>query len=136
MRISVRKTGLAILAIALIAVGGMFHLASAIAASTAYSDAAFQAAQASGAPILVEVHASWCPTCKAQTPIIEQLTSQDKLKNMKIFRVDFDSQKAEVRKFGAQMQSTLIVFKGKSEVGRSVGDTKRDSIAALLDKGL
>ena len=127
---------LAVMALALISFGGFIQQTSAVAASSAYSDTAFQAAQASGVPILVEVHASWCPTCKAQAPIIDQLTSQDKFKDMKILRIDFDSQKAEVRKFGAQMQSTLIVFKGKSEVGRSVGDTKRDSIAALLDKAL
>jgi len=136
MKVRFRMIRLAVVAFALIAFGGIIQQTSAVAASTAYSDAAFQSAQASGAPILVEVHASWCPTCKAQAPIIEQLTSQDRFKNIKVLRVDFDSQKAEVRKFGAQMQSTLIVFKGKSEVGRSVGDTKRDSIAALLDKAL
>lgn len=136
MKVQFRVIRLAVMALALIAFGGFIQQTSAVAASTAYSDTAFQAAQASGVPILVEVHASWCPTCKAQAPIIDQLTSQDKFKDMKILRIDFDSQKAEVRKFGAQMQSTLIVFKGKSEVGRSVGDTKRDSIAALLDKAL
>ena len=136
MKVQFRMTRLAVMVLALIAFGGFIQQTSAVAASTAYSDTAFQAAQASGVPILVEVHASWCPTCKAQAPIIDQLTSQDKFKDMKILRIDFDSQKAEVRKFGAQMQSTLIVFKGKSEVGRSVGDTKRDSIAALLDKAL
>ena len=136
MKVQFRVIRLAVMALALIAFGGFIQQTSAVAASTAYSDTAFQAAQASGVPILVEVHASWCPTCKAQAPIIDQLTSQDKFKDMKILWIDFDSQKAEVRKFGAQMQSTLIVFKGKSEVGRSVGDTKRDSIAALLDKAL
>jgi thioredoxin 1 len=44
--------------------------------------------------------------------------------------------KPVVKDFGAQMQSTLIVFKGAKEQGRSVGDTKEASIAALLDKSL
>jgi thioredoxin 1 len=34
------------------------------------------------------------------------------------------------------MQSTLIAFKGQGETGRSVGDTDRSSIAALLNKTL
>jgi hypothetical protein len=34
------------------------------------------------------------------------------------------------------MQSTQIVFKGEYETGRSVGDTERSSIAALLNKTL
>jgi thiol-disulfide isomerase/thioredoxin len=111
-------------------------LVQAASASTPYSESAFKSAQAAGEPILVEVHASWCPTCKAQTPIIGELAAQPKFKNLRIFRVDFDSQKADVKKFGAQMQSTLIVFKGGTEIGRSVGDTKHDSIAALLGKSL
>jgi thioredoxin 1 len=101
-----------------------------------YSAEAFKAAQASGNPILIEIHADWCPTCKAQKPILDKLTADPKFKDLKIFRVDFDSMKSEVKAFGAQMQSTLIVFKGATETGRSVGDTKEASIAALLDKSL
>lgn len=97
---------------------------------------AFAAAQKADKPILVEVHATWCPTCKAQQPIIGELTRQPKFKDMAVFRIDFDSQKDVVRALGAQSQSTLIVFKGSREVGRSVGDTKRDSIASLLDKSI
>ena len=39
-----------------------------------------------------------------------------------------------MRGLKAQMQSTLITFKGEKEVGRSVGDTRRQSIEALLNK--
>ena len=107
-------------------------------ASTAvpFSADAFKAAQASGGPILVEIHADWCPTCKAQGPILDKLTAEPKFKDLKIFRVDFDAMKPVVRQFGAQMQSTLIVFKGSAEQGRSVGDTREASIAGLLDKSL
>lgn len=33
-------------------------------------------------------------------------------------------------------QSTLITFKGKKEVGRSIGDTNATSIEALLNKAI
>ena len=101
-----------------------------------FSGEAFRAAQASGSPILVEIHADWCPTCKAQNPILDKLTADPKFRDLKIFRVDFDAMKPVVKQFGAQMQSTLIVFKGAAEQGRSVGDTKEASIAALLDKSV
>jgi thioredoxin 1 len=128
-----------LLNVALIA--GALTVAATLApswASTAvpFSPEAFKAAQAAGSPILVEVHAWWCPTCKAQNPILEKLTAEPKFKNLKVFRVDFDGQRAVATEFGAQMQSTLIVFKGAAEQGRSVGDTKEASIAALLDKSL
>jgi thioredoxin-like negative regulator of GroEL len=101
-----------------------------------FSAEAFKAAQAAGSPILVEIHAGRCPTCKAQNPILDRLTAEPKFKDLKIFRVDFDAMKPVVKEFGAQMQSTMIVFKGATEQGRSVGDTKEASIAALLDKSL
>ena len=122
-------------------VAGALMLAAPFAPSWAnsavpFSDEAFKAAQASGSPILVEIHADWCPTCKAQKPILDKLTAAEKFKDLKIFRVDFDAMKPVVKEFGAQMQSTLIVFKGAAEQGRSVGDTKEASISALLDKSL
>ena len=101
-----------------------------------FSADAFKAAQAAGNPILVEIHADWCPTCKAQNPILDKLTSAAKFKDLKVFRVDFDAMKPVVKEFGAQVQSTLIVFKGSAEQGRSVGDTREASIEALLNKSL
>lgn len=103
------------------------------AGPVAYDDAAFKAALDSGKPVLVSIHADWCPTCKAQAPILDGLL-KGRFSDMTAFRVDFDSQKDIVRAFGAQMQSTLIVFHNGAEVGRSVGDTDPASIEALLAK--
>ncbi|WP_333824679.1 thioredoxin family protein [Pinisolibacter sp.] len=101
-----------------------------------YNAAAFDAAHGAGASILVEVHAPWCPTCRAQAPILEDLRKAPQFGELKVFRVDFDSQKDALKRFGVRTQSTLITFKGGKETGRSVGDTNRDSIAALLAKAI
>jgi thioredoxin 1 len=97
-----------------------------------YTQKAFDAAQASGKSILVDISAPWCPTCRAQAPIIDKLSAEAKFKDLMIFHVDFDSQADVVRALGAQQQSTLIVFKGGKEMGRSVGDTDAGSIGKLL----
>jgi thioredoxin 1 len=120
-------------------------IASLAAASLAVSPAlaetgpafdanAFADAQKAGRPILIAIHASWCPTCKAQAPIVSELRADPRFKNLAYFEIDFDSQKDLVNRFGARMQSTLIVFKGDKEEGRSVGDTNRHSIYALVSK--
>ena len=128
-----RRSILIVTAVIATAVG----LSPASAASPQpFNAQAFADAQKAGKPILIAIHASWCPTCKAQAPILDQLTSDPKFKNLAYFVVDFDSQKDLVRRFGARMQSTLIAFKGDKEEGRSVGDTNRTSIAALLNKTL
>jgi len=106
------------------------------ASSQPFNAQAFADAQKAGKPILVAIHASWCPTCKAQAPILNELTNDPKFKNLAYFMIDFDSQKELVRRFGARVQSTLIAFKGDKEQGRSAGDTNRASIAALLNKTL
>ena len=97
---------------------------------------AFAAAQKAGKPILVDIKASWCPTCHAQAPILGQLEAQPKFKDLVVLEVDFDTQKDVVRQFGARMQSTLIAYKGAKEATRSVGDTNAGSIATLLDAAL
>jgi len=101
-----------------------------------FSTKAFTEAQKEGKSILVDISAPRCPTCRAQKPILEELTAGPLFKDLVVFDVDFDSQKGDVRALKAQSQSTLIAFKGQTEVGRSVGDTNQDSIAALLKSSL
>jgi len=101
-----------------------------------FDQTAFEAAQAAGKPILVEVSAPWCPICKAQAPILSRLKSDPRFKELVSFDIDFDSQKDLLRKFNVQTQSTLIVFKGKQETGRSTGDTNAGSIETLLGKSI
>jgi thiol-disulfide isomerase/thioredoxin len=97
-----------------------------------FTQAAFDAAQAAGKPILVDIHAWWCPICAKQAPTLEKLQSSTELGDLTVFKVDFDSQKDVVHQFGAQMQSTLIVFHGKTEKGRSTGMTDPQKIHDLL----
>ncbi len=101
-----------------------------------FSQAALVEAQKEGKPILVDIFAAWCPTCRAQKPILEEFTAEPQYKDMVVLEVDFDSQKDDVRALKAQRQSTLIAYKGKTEMGRSVGDTNANSIADLLKSTL
>lgn len=106
------------------------------ATEAAFTRQAFAASEQAGKPILVHIEASWCPTCARQRPILARLAADPKYRDLVIYKVDFDRQKDVVRAFGARMQSTLIAFHGKTEEGRSVGDTDPASIAALVGKTL
>jgi thioredoxin 1 len=113
-----------------------FSPLAAAMSPTAYSPNAFAAAQAAGKPILLHITAPWCPTCKAQKPILSKLEGTAKFKGLVAFDIDFDTSKALLRKLHVAQQSTLIVYKGKKEMGRSTGDTDPASIAALLGKAI
>ena len=101
-----------------------------------YTQQAFAAAQAAGKPILLHITAPWCPTCKAQRPILSKLEATPKFKDMVVLDIDFDTSKPLLRKLHVAQQSTLIVYKGKTEVGRSTGDTDPASIETLLGKAI
>ncbi len=99
-----------------------------------FTAAEFARAQAAGAPILVFVEASWCPTCARERPILARLAADPAFKDLKILDVDFDRQKDVVRSLGVRMQSTLIVFRGRNERGRATGETDPQAIRALVEK--
>ncbi|WP_428492675.1 thioredoxin family protein [Rhodopila sp.] len=99
-----------------------------------FSQAAFSLSQQAGKPILVEITAPWCPVCAKQRPILSQLLTEPAFDHLVVYHIDFDSQKDAVREMGATMQSTLIVFNGSHEEGRSTGVTDPGAIKALLDK--
>ena len=115
-------------------IAGWLFAVSAWAAVKPFDQAAFAAAQAAGKPILVEIHADWCPTCRAQDPVISELMREPKNAGFVVLRVDFDGQKDVVKRFHVQYQSTLIVFKGRKEVSRSTGETRKAEIEAQLAK--
>jgi len=74
--------------------------------------------------------------CRAQNPILTQLTREPKYKDLVVLKADFDTQKDALKALNVQRQSTLIVFMGDKEIDRSVGDTSQFSIEGLLDKTL
>lgn len=122
---------------ALMLVGGLSLAGPASAFDTKPYDAkAFAAAQAAGKPILLDVTATWCPTCKAQKVVLGEMARKPKFKDVVVYEVDFDSRKDVLRELNVQKQSTLISYKGAKEVGRSTGDTNADGIEDQLNKSL
>lgn len=108
-------------------------LSTAAHAAQPFDARAFQQAQAAGEAILVDVSATWCPTCKAQQPIVQEI--QQRHPRLIVFDVEFDSAKNVLKQFHVQYQSTLILFKGSKEIARSTGDTDPVRIENLVAKG-
>lgn len=87
-----------------------------------------------GKPVVLDISATWCPTCKAQKPIIDGLMKQPAYKDVTLMAIDFDSAKPTLKKYKVTMQSTLVAFKGDREVGRSTGDTTPEGLEGLIKK--
>lgn len=101
-----------------------------------YNQAQFDALNASGKPVLISVHADWCPTCRAQKPVIEELMKQAAYTNVTTLVINFDGDQALLKKFRVNKQSTLIAFKAGKEVDRSIGDTTPAGIENLIKKSV
>ena len=87
-----------------------------------------------GKPVVLDISATWCPTCKAQKPIIDGLMKQPAYKDVTLMTLDFDADKPTLKRFKVSMQSTLVAFKGDKEVDRSTGDTTPAGLEALVKK--
>ncbi len=109
---------------------------TAFAGGQSYDSARFSAAQRAGDAILVVVSADWCPTCRKQDPTVARLLETDEFSRIRMFKVDFDNQEDALKAFNVKKQSTLILFKGKQEIARSIGETRSEAIAQMLRKAL
>jgi thiol-disulfide isomerase/thioredoxin len=126
-----------LLALSAFAIAGVTGVAPARAAERLpFTAAAFEAAQAAGRPILVEVSAPWCPTCRAQQPHVQAVAADPRLREGVLFTVDFDTQKDALRQLQVRSQSTLIAFRGREERGRATGITDPQAIRDLLLRAL
>ena len=125
------KTLLAVLMTALILV-----TAPAVAGETPYSAATFNRLLGAGQPVVVDFHADWCPICRAQAPIVQELLATPELKNVTVLIANYDTELALRKSLNVAKQSTLVVFSHGKEVARSTGDTSRAGLASLLRQAI
>ncbi len=97
-----------------------------------FDRATFDAAQAAGQPVLVDVAAWWCPVCFSQERTIRETTSAPEFARLTIFKINYDQEKPEWKRFGVTKQATLIAFKGGREIGRIAYQTNKMQIRDLL----
>lgn len=69
-------------------------------------------------------------------PLLESLIKEKPFQDAVAYRVQFDTQKDFLKEHRVRWQSTVIVFKGNREVGRSTADLNKNSLRKLFSKGL
>ncbi|CAN5754729.1 hypothetical protein BH11PSE13_BH11PSE13_06180 [soil metagenome] len=114
----------------------MASMAMAFAGELPFDQKKFDAVVAAGGPVIVDFSASWCPTCKAQRPIVQGLMGQPKFKDLTLFVADYDKETALKKALHITQQSTFVVFRAGKEVTRSTGQTDKDVLAGVFDKAL
>jgi thiol-disulfide isomerase/thioredoxin len=97
----------------------------------AFDKKLFDELQDNGVPVLVDVWASWCPTCKKQQNLLSEYFSTYPNSKIKVLIVDFDEQKQWVKHFKAPRQSSLYIYKDNKQHWFSVAETRKN---VLFDK--
>lgn len=111
-------------------------LGLARAGEVAYDKAAFDAALARSDALIVAFVADWCSTCSAQQSVVGELLEEARFRHLLVFVADFDREHELRRRLRVAQQSTFVVFKGGKEVARSIGQTRKDALAALFARAL
>jgi len=100
-----------------------------------YSAAALTQAQKADKPVALHFHADWCPTCRAQEKVLQDLKSEAGL-DLTVLVANYDTEKELKRRFNVRAQSTLVVLHGNKETYRVVGDTSPGGIRGALKSAL
>ncbi|OEK96639.1 thioredoxin [Staphylococcus saprophyticus] len=84
---------------------------------------------------LVDFWATWCPPCKMQSPVLEELS--DELEGKVIIgKVDVDEEKALAAKYQIQSIPTLLIFKDGELVNTLIGFNPKPNLENALTKYL
>ncbi len=94
----------------------------------------FAALQAEEALVLVEIHATWCVTCRRQREIVRRYRELHPEVDLVLLSIDFDTQKPAVEALGAKYQSTLVLYRGRERLWYSVAETREQVIFAALNR--
>jgi thioredoxin 1 len=92
--------------------------------------AEFDAILAHG-PAVILFFAPWCPNCRSQGPVLNQLSKQHGA-SVRFGRVNIDRQPQLAGRFSVRSVPTIVFFKGGREVKRLVGARKKDEIEPVV----
>ncbi len=118
---------------------GIFAANSAIAAaSTVFSESAFNSALKSNEAFVVAFHSDSCGSCKVQKPNLEAALQEESLKATSGFMANFEATAEFRKKLDKPVRgpSTILVFKNGKEVGRILGETNKDKIRESILKSI
>lgn len=91
----------------------------------------FQKEVEMGGTILIDFFATWCPPCKALSPIVEEFANEHE--EVKVLKVNVDNEQKLAIENSVMSVPTLIVIKDGKVTNRSVGLIDKSEIEKLLN---
>jgi thioredoxin 1 len=85
----------------------------------------------SNVPVLVDFWATWCGPCRMIAPVLEEIAKEEG-ENVRVGKVDVDSNPALSNRFGIRNIPTLLFFKGGEVKDQVVGLTSKAELVKRL----
>jgi len=106
---------------------------NANAKETTFDKALFEKAQSEGKIVVVSSWVKYCTSCASQMKILDK--AKNDFNNIEYFK--FDVRNKEIADlFNIQYQTTLLIFKDKKEVYRSIGETSKEAIYKAIKSSI
>ena len=103
------------------------------AKETTFKKELFDKAQAEGKVVIVSSWIKYCSSCASQMKVLDK--AKNDFDNIEYFA--FDVTNKEIAKlFDVQYQTTLLIFKNRKLVYRSIGETSKDLIYKAIKSSI
>jgi len=107
--------------------------ANAVEKKTTFSKDLFDKAQLDGKIVVVSSWIKYCSSCASQMKILNK--AKNEFKNIEYFTFEVTNREiADLLK--VQYQTTLLIFKNKKEIYRSIGETSKEEIYKALESSI
>ena len=108
--------------------------ANAVEKKTNFSEEIFENAKASGKTVVVNSYEVWCGTCSKQTKILDK--AEKEFKDIVFLSYEQSKNKDIAQKLDIKFWTTIVVYKGNTEVTRIIGQTDKKTIYSAIQKGI
>ena len=107
--------------------------ANGFAKETTFKKELFDKAQAEGKVVIVSSWIKYCSSCASQMKVLDK--AKNDFDNIEYFAFDVTNKEiAEL--FDVQYQTTLLIFKNRKLVYRSIGETSKDLIYKAIKSSI
>ena len=101
---------------------------------TNFSLSGLEEAKSKGKTVVINSYEPWCWSCRKQDKVL--INAKDEFKDIVFLTYQQGKHKDIAEALNISVRTTIVVFKGKKEVARIIGQTGKTEIYSAIKKGI